>query len=170
VTLDVREIEPAEIDLVLDYFLDATPEHLELMGVDPTRLPPRDEWRRRIKEDLARPVEQRRGLVVLWLRDGEPVGFSTCSDIVFGEHAKLHLHVLKPEDRNGGVGAPCVRRSAQIYLERLQLKRLFSEPNAFNVAPNRTLQKAGFTYVKTHMTVPGWINYHQPVTRWVMQR
>jgi hypothetical protein len=38
------------------------------------------------------------------------------------------------------------------------------------VAPNRTLQRAGFRYEKTRMTVPGWLNYHQAVTRWVLER
>jgi hypothetical protein len=51
----------------------------------------------------------------------------------------------------------------------LELKCLFCEPNAFNVAPNRTLQRAGFKYVKTHETVPGPLNYHQRVTRWVLE-
>ena len=82
----------------------------------------------------------------------------------------MHLHVTDPERRNSGIGAECVRRSADIYFERLKLKRLFCEPNAFNIAPNRALQKAGFKYVKTHMTVPGGLNYHQAVTRWVMER
>jgi RimJ/RimL family protein N-acetyltransferase len=50
----------------------------------------------------------------------------------------------------------------------LQLQRLFCEPSAFNVAPNRTLQRTGFHYVKTHMTVPGLLNYHQAVIRWVL--
>ena len=62
------------------------------------------------------------------------------------------------------------RQSVDLYFEMLQLKRLFCEPNAFNVAPNRTLQKAGFSYVKTHMTVPGPLNFHQAVTRWVIER
>jgi hypothetical protein len=52
----------------------------------------------------------------------------------------------------------------------LKLKSLFCEPNAFNIGPNRTLQKAGFKYVKTHMTVPGPLNFHQAVTRWVLER
>jgi hypothetical protein len=51
----------------------------------------------------------------------------------------------------------------------LELKCLFCEPNAFNVAPNRTLQRAGFKCVKTHETVPGPLNYHQRVTRWVLE-
>ena len=62
-----------------------------------------------------------------------------------------------------------MRRSVAIYFEALRLKRLFCEPNAFNVAPNRAPQK-GFKYVKTHMTVPGPLNDHQAVTRWVFER
>ena len=51
-----------------------------------------------------------------------------------------------------------------------EAQELFCEPNAFNVGPNRTLQKVGFKYLKTHMTVPGPLNFHQPVTRWVIER
>jgi hypothetical protein len=32
------------------------------------------------------------------------------------------------------------------------------------------LQKAGFRYVKTHNTVPGPLNFHQAVTRWVIEK
>ncbi len=109
-------------------------------------------------------------MVLIWLADGRPVGFSSCDKIVYGEQANMHLHVVDPARRNQGIGAECVRRSADLYCERLKLKRLFCEPNAFNVAPNRALQKAGFRYLKTHMTVPGPLNYHQAVTRWVIER
>jgi RimJ/RimL family protein N-acetyltransferase len=168
--LHVRELTPGEADIVVRYFHDATPEHLETMGVDPTRLPPPDLWRERIRQQYHLPVEQRVALVVLWVRDDQPVGFSSCDKIIFGERANMHLHVLQPDDRRRGVGAECVRQSADHYFATLKLKTLFCEPNAFNVGPNRTLQAAGFKYVKTHMTVPGPLNYHQAVTRWVMER
>ena len=32
------------------------------------------------------------------------------------------------------------------------------------------LQKAGFKYLKTYKTVPGPMNYHQAVTRWMIER
>jgi RimJ/RimL family protein N-acetyltransferase len=82
----------------------------------------------------------------------------------------MHLHVIDPELRQRGIGTECVRRSVRIYFELLRLTELFCEPNAFNTAPNRTLQQAGFKYVKTHMTVPGPLNFHQAVTRWVIRR
>ncbi len=169
-TLTVREMMVAEADLIVDYFLNSTPEHLEMLGVDPTRLPPAANWRERIRRECTLPIEQRAVVLVLWLSDDQPIGFSTSDKIILGEQANMHLHVLEPDRRNRGIGAECVRRSVDLYFERLELKRLFCEPNAFNVAPNRALQKAGFKYLKTHMTVPGPLNYHQAVTRWVIER
>jgi RimJ/RimL family protein N-acetyltransferase len=168
--LEAREMALSETGMVIDYFHRSTPEHLELLGVDPTRLPHPDAWREALQRDYARPLEQRARLFVIWLSDGSAVGFSSCDKIVYAEQANMHLHVTKPERRQQGVGAECVRQSVAIYFDSLKLKRLFCEPNAFNVGPNRTLQKAGFKYLTTHMTVPGPLNYHQAVTRWVFER
>ena len=104
-----------------------------------------------------------------WLLDGAAVGFSSCDKIVYGERANMHLHVLDPTRRAQGIGAVCVRQGLRIYFDRLRLKRLYCEPNAFNTAPNRTLQRAGFKFLKTHRTVPGPLNFHQAVNRWVIE-
>ena len=61
----------------------------------------------------------------------------------------MHLHILSPMLRRKGVGAEFVKSSTQVYFRVLELERLFCEPNAFNVAPNRTLQRAGFHYLFT---------------------
>jgi RimJ/RimL family protein N-acetyltransferase len=168
--LTVREMLESETDLIIEYFLNSTPEHLEMLGVDPTRLPAHENWRERFRREYALPVAQRAVTIVIWLSDDQPIGFSSADKIRRGEQANMHLHVVDSERRHRGVGAECVRRSIDIYFETLQLKRLFCEPNAFNVAPNRTLQKAGFKYLKTHMTVPGPFNFHQAVNRWVLER
>jgi RimJ/RimL family protein N-acetyltransferase len=169
-TLLVREMLPSEAHVVTSYFHNSTPEFLENMGVDPTRIPTIGIWQDRIAQQYALPPERRAAAVVLWLMEDKPVGFSSCDKIVYGEHATMHLHVLQPERRQSGIGTPGVRQSAAIYFDMLKLKSLFCEPNAFNIAPNRTLQKAGFKYLKTHMTVPGPLNYHQAVTRWMVER
>ena len=168
--LDVREMTLDETGLVIDYFHSSTPEHLEMMGVDPTRLSSRGVWAARFKEFYALPAVERPSFYVIWLLDGRPIGFSSCDKIVAGSHANMHLHVTEPELRQSGIGTVCVVQSAAIYLGTFALQRLFCEPNAFNVAPNRTLQKAGFKYLKTYKTVPGPLNYHQAVTRWVLER
>jgi RimJ/RimL family protein N-acetyltransferase len=168
--LTVREMSADEIGIIIDYFLNATPEFLETLGVDPTRFPPTGAWRERARREAELAVEQRGWLPVIWLSDDRPVGFSTSDKIRYGEQADMHLHVIDPGRRNSGIGTACVRLTVDLYFERLKLKRLFCEPNAFNVAPNRTLQKAGFKYLKTHMTVPGPLNFHQAVNRWVIER
>ena len=168
--LTVREMRVEEADLIVDYFHNSTPEHLEILGVDPTRLPTPEAWSDRYRREYTLPINQRTTLLVIWLSRDQPIGFSTSDKIVYGDRAHMHLHIVNPDNRRNGVGVACVRKSADIYFERLKLKSLFCEPNAFNVAPNRTLQKAGFKYIKTHMTVPGPLNYHQAVTRWVIER
>ena len=169
-TLTVREMMATEVDLIIDYFQNATPEYLETLGVDPTRLLPTQAWRERFRREGELPFDQRSVVAVIWLSDDRPVGFSTSDKIRYGEQANMHLHVIEPGRRHQGVGVECVRRTGDFYFEQLKLKRLFCEPNAFNVAPNRTLQKAGFKYLKTHMTVPSPVNFHQAVTRWVIER
>lgn len=169
-SVHVREMLLEEVDLIIDYFHESKPEHLEMLGVDPTRLPGRAQWRQLYESDSAQPIERRRSLLVVWELGSVPIGFSTVDRIVYGSEAYMHLHIVSPTQRRGGYGATCVRKSAEIYFDRLRLERLYCEPNAFNVAPNRTLQKAGFTYLKTHHTVPGPLNFHQAVTQWVLEK
>jgi RimJ/RimL family protein N-acetyltransferase len=166
----VRPMTLEEADRIIAYFHTSTPEHLEILGVDPSRLPSASDWQRRYAQMFEQPVEQRASFIVSWLDGDRFIGFSTTDKISFGEQANMHLHIVEPSLRNSGIGTACVTQSVDIYFATLKLKRLFCEPNAFNVAPNRTLQKAGFKYLKTHMTVPGILNFRQPVNRWVVER
>jgi RimJ/RimL family protein N-acetyltransferase len=166
----VRPMTLQETAQIIEYFHAATPEHLEMLGVDPTRLPQPSQWQRFYERMFDQPVEQRSGLLVSWLCDGRFLGFSTADKISIGQSANMHLHITDPSLRKQGIGVECVRQTVELYFQTLRLKQLFCEPNAFNVAPNRTLQKAGFKYLKTHMTVPGPLNFHQAVNRWVIDR
>jgi RimJ/RimL family protein N-acetyltransferase len=168
--LSVREMKLSEVHLVIDYFYNSTPEYLDIMGVDPSRLLSREAWYAKLEAEFALPLKQRQWFPVIWLLNGGPVGYSSCDRIEFGEKAIMHLHVTRPELRRQGIGAECVCQSVEIYFENFRLKRLYCQPHALNVPPHRTLQKTGFKYVKTYMTVPGPINFHQPVTQWVMDR
>lgn len=168
--LDVREMRLDETGIIVDYFHTSTPEHLDTLGVDPTRLPDPARWRQRYELEYAKPLPERDAFQVVWLLDDEVVGFSTVDKLQFGEQANMHLHIVKPDRRQSGMGVQFVRLSARLYFETLQLVRLFCQPNALNTAPNRTLQAAGFRYVKTLMTAPSPLNYRQPITRWVLEQ
>jgi len=163
-------MDPSDIDVRIDYFHTATDSYLRRLGVDRSRLPTREDWRSSYREDWSRPVAERRGPAIVWEADGEMVGFSSADRIEFGVEARMHLHLLEADNRRRGLGTAFVRLSASYYFEVLRIERLYCEPNAFNVAPNRTLQKAGFRYLFTHESTPGPINFFQATTRWVMDR
>lgn len=165
----VRELGADEIGVRVRYFHEASDEQLALMGADRARFPPPDTWIATYVADMARPIEERQMCTLGWELDGEVVGFASLDRITFGDEGRFHLHILEPERRHRGLGVPFVRLSAARFAEMFALRRIVSEPNAFNVAPNRTLQRAGFRYDRTEVTTPGPINVEQPVTRWVLE-
>ena len=124
----LRELDIDDIARVVGYFLDATPEFLEGMGVDRAKLPARDEWKRIIREDLVRPLEARRFYYLIWEIDGAPVGHSNISKIAFGREAYMHLHLWHAEARRSGHGVYFIRESIARYFERFHLQNLFCEP------------------------------------------
>jgi RimJ/RimL family protein N-acetyltransferase len=168
--LEVREMRPDEVHMRIDYFHGATGAYLAVLGVDQARLPAARDWEESYRLDHGRPLRQRNGYALVWELDGSVVGFSTADRIVFGVEAFMHLHLLEVGRRGHGLGSKFVRLSAQRYFDVLDLERLFSEPNAMNVAPNRALQRAGFRYVLSHECTPGPINFPQVTTRWVTER
>ena len=165
-----RPMQLSETEIIIDYFHSASPEYLNTLGVDPSRLLERTQWQAIFEHRFALPIEERNFFGIIWEIEGRAAGWSSVDKVVFGQEAYMHLHVLDPERRGQGNGTFFVRESAKIYFDTLRISRLYCEPYAFNTAPNRTLQAAGFKYVKTHMTVPGPLNFHQPVTRWLLER
>lgn len=160
---------PDEAHIRIDYFHDASDEHLRMLGVDRVLLPARTAWAKWYRDDYARPIRERENYTLIWELDGEVVGFSSTDHITFGEQAFMHLHLLDPARRRSGLGTQFVRESAAIYFRALELRRLYCQPNALNIAPNRTLQRAGFRYVLSEHSRPSAINCPQIVTRWVLE-
>ncbi|MGC2175686.1 MAG: hypothetical protein WA614_09505 [Acidimicrobiales bacterium] len=75
----------SEVGIRIDYFHDSSDDHLRTLGVDPTLLPSREEWLSFYQEDYARPISARMSYSLLWLSDGDVVGFSSTDRIDFGQ-------------------------------------------------------------------------------------
>lgn len=166
----VRPLRLDEVGFRIDYFHDASDQYLLKLGVERVLLPSRAAWRAYYEEDFARPIAKRETYNLAWELDGRLVGFSSTDHIEFGEQAFMHLHIVEEPNRRRGLGTEFVRLSVEEYFRTLELKRLFCQPNAYNVAPNRTLQRAGFRYVFSAEMQPSTINFVQPITRWVLER
>ncbi len=166
----VRELTLSDISLIADYWTQASPEHLLGMGADPAKLPPRDHFIEMLSGQLALPYDQKAALALIWLLDEVPVGHCNVNQIQFGDRANMHLHLWKPISRQRGLGTELVSKSIPVFFEKLALNTLYCEPYALNPAPNKTLSKVGFTFVKKYLTIPGSINFEQEVIQWKMER
>jgi RimJ/RimL family protein N-acetyltransferase len=167
-TGSVREMTKNDINLIIDYFLGSSPEFLAGLGVDINKLPGRKDWGRIISDDFEKPLESKKLFYVIWQINNIPVGHSNINDIIFGKEAYMHLHMWHPDNRNKGYGSYFVKKSMAYYFQGFKLKKLFCQPYALNPAPNKTLENAGFEFVKKYETIPGWLNFKQFVNLWVM--
>lgn len=169
--LDVRPLRGLdEVEAMVDYFLEADHAFLRGMGVDPAKLGDRATWIERVLADAARDDREKQTCQLGWTVDGVLVGHSSLSKLRFGEEAHIHLHLWRSDLRRGGIGTELFRRSANAFLRRFELKRLWCEPFADNPAPNRTLVRLGFRFVERVRTVPGAINFEQDVNRYELTR
>lgn len=159
-----------EVDLMINYFLNSDTEHLNRLGVDREKLPDLDEWRELLRKDFESKYEKKETFYVVWVLDDVLVGHSHIAKIMYREEAYMHLHLWDSFYRKQGNGTYFISESITHYFDKFRLRNLFCEPHAINPAPNKTLARVGFEFVKTYETTPGWINYHQSVNRWVLTR
>jgi RimJ/RimL family protein N-acetyltransferase len=166
--LSVREIRQQDIEPITQYWLGSDAAFLEAMGVDIKKIPASNEWREMLMEQLSQSIEEKRSYCIIWEVDGKPVGHSNINKITFGEEAYMHLHIWNTEIRKKGFGSAFIKLTLPWFFEKFRLKKLYCEPYALNPAPNKTLEKTGFEFVKEYITTPGSLNFEQPVNRWVL--
>ncbi len=164
--LSVRPIQVSDIDFFVQYWLHNDGTYLEGMGVDLTKLPSEEGLRNMLLEQINLPFEKKNAFCLIWLQNDLPIGHSNVNNIIFGKEAFMHLHLWKSPFRQKGLGTKLVKLSLPWYFENLQLQTLYCEPYALNPAPNKTLGKVGFTFIKKYITVPGSLNFEQEVNRW----
>jgi len=169
-SLLVREMLEDDLEYFIRYWVEASPAHLEGMGVDVSKRPTRDQVENLVKSQIGLPMEERKAYFLAWVKNGQTVGSMHVNQIVFGEQAYMHLHLWDPEDRQKGIGREFVLQSLPFFFEKLNLNQLFCEPYALNPAPNKTVEKLGFEFVKQHTTIPGASNFEQLVNLWKLSK
>lgn len=165
-TISVREIQASDIELITQYWTTADPAFLTGMGVDLSKLPAKEDWTKMLTDQLSKPLKEKPSYCIIWEVNNEPIGHSNVNKIIFGEEASMHLHLWKTGIRGKGLGTELVKKTLPFFFENLELKKIYCEPYALNPAPNKTLEKVGFQFIKEYITTPGWLNFEQPVNRW----
>lgn len=164
--LAVRELTATDIPQLLTYWYTASPEYMQSMGADITLLPARKDFDASLKKQLETDYPYKQAYAIIWLMNGNAVGHCNVNKIDFGNEAHMHLHMWSADSRKKGMGAELVKMSLPYFFKNLQLKKIICEPYSKNIAPNKTLAKAGFTFIKNYITTPGALNFEQEVSRW----
>ena len=164
--ITVREIQLKDIDLIADYWLKSNSDFLVQMGVDLNKLPTRNGLKEMLTEQINNSITDKKSYALIWELNGNQIGHSNVNGIEYGKEATMHLHLWKSTNRKKGIGTELVKKSISFYFEKLKIKKLICEPYALNPAPNKTLEKIGFEFIKKYRTIPGSLNFRQEVNRW----
>ena len=165
--IQIREFESKDdYARMVDYFLQSTPAFLNGMGIEPSKLPKRDEWLEAVWADHHRPYGQRDRIYLAWIYRGDPVGHSSINKMVWEKEASIHLHLWRPELRRQGVGAEFFAQSTNYFMRHFGFPLIYCEPYAENPAPNRVLSKLGFKFVRRYRTIPSTGCFEQDVNRY----
>jgi len=164
--LSVREIQAGDIASIVDYWLSADENYLTGMGVDVNKLPTADGLTDTLHTQIHTPYQEKTAYCMIWEANGEAIGHCNVNPVTYGEEAYMHLHLWNRAVRYKGIGTELVRLTLPHFFQQLQLKRIYCQPYALNPAPNKALQKAGFTFLKEYITIPGALNFQQPVQLW----
>ena len=168
--LTVRELQESDIPHIIHYWTAATPEHLLAMGVDSSKVPATELMKSALLNQLSTRIELKAAYCLIGGLDGQPIGHCNTNPTQFGQEAYMHLHLWEGAQRGLGLGSQMVSGALPYFFEKLQLKQLYSQPYKYNPAPHRALERAGFLFDKDYVTIPGSINFEQPVRRWIMTR
>ncbi len=168
--LSVREMKKKEIELMVDYFINADSEFLKSMGANKNKLPSKVEWIKKLNQGFEKPYADKEFYYIIWLLDDKPVGHSNINKIKFGHAATMHLHLWNTTKRKKGLGVEFLKKTIPFYFKNFKLEKLICEPYAQNIAPNKTLVKVGFEFIKKYETIPGQINFLQFVNRYELTK
>mgnify|MGYP000362622380 CR=1 FL=1 len=168
--LDIREIELRDIQLIIDYWLKSDKNYLISLGVDLNKLPSENQINTMLTGQINTDLRRKQSYALIWEINNVAIGHCNVNNIKFGEEATMHLHIWRKKDRKKGVGFFLLNQSLEHFFKTLNLKKIICEPYAENNAPNRTLKKAGFKFIKSYKTIPGSLNFEQEVNRWEISK
>ena len=168
--LTVKEMQPEDMDAIAGYWLNSDYSYLASLGVDISKLPSESELKQMLTSQYHTPLEQKNSYCIIWQKNGQAIGHCNVNPVNYGNDAYMHLHIWKNAERKKGSGLALLQMTLPYFFEKLQLKKIYSEPYALNPAPNRTLEKVGFRFIKEYITIPGSLSNEQPVKQWEMTR
>jgi RimJ/RimL family protein N-acetyltransferase len=145
----VRDLTVTDIPKVLDYWYSSEPSFLESMGVDLTKLAPREEFRKMLQDkcqaNMALPESKINAQVICV--DEKPVGFHTINPLVEGDYGVFHAHIWDEDMRGKGITVRSYLLACKVFMDRFNLKRILFKTPLQNKDAIRVKEKLGIAVV-----------------------
>ena len=170
VNLKIRDLNTDDIKYIADYWLKSDKSFLISIGVDLNKLPTRNGLDIMLTKQINLPDSEKSSLAMILELNDQPTGHCNVNEISYGHDATMHLHLWNEDNRKKGLGTDMILKSLPVFFDRLMLNTIWCEPYALNQAPNKTLEKIGFEFVKRYVTTPGSLNFEQEVNRYKLTR
>ncbi|KVZ11863.1 hypothetical protein [Burkholderia stagnalis] len=151
--IGIRDFSHADIDGFIAYWYDGGDSHLAAMGVDPARLPGRQQMRDMLALNLereARAGTPQNAIFSITLH-GQTVGVHELTHLEQraggppGRYASgvMHAHIWQPAHRRLGIGVVSYVKAMAAFFERFSLDAIRFESPADNVGANRVKAHLG---------------------------
>jgi len=167
-TYKATALRTKHIEALSNYWLTASDDFLKSMGADPAKMPSSQEWFNTLLNQITSPLREKESMHTIWLEDEEAIGHCNVNEIEFGKEGYMHLHIWHEKHRAKGIGAELIKDSLFIFFTVLELDKVYCEPSSYNPAPNKTLEKIGFTFVKKIRKAPSSLALEQDLNQWVI--
>lgn len=155
-----------DFEIIAQYWTQLSKEECLSMGVDDKLIPCTEDFLKRLNIQNQLPLTEKKAYALVIEMDGTPIGHTNVNPVKYGDNAFMHLHIWDPQNRSKGYGAKMLELAIPEFLQTFELKSLYCSPMADNPAPNKSLKKAGFKFIRKERKIPGNINFMQEVNIW----
>jgi hypothetical protein len=136
----LRDLAPADIPAIVEYWLASPAEFLEAMGVDRRALGGAREIRRRFTRAIPNGDAQQSSMAFAITLEARLVGYTLLNR--YAEDVNYsHWHVLEPGLRAKGLSTALYPYRVQAYFDAAPISRLIHQTRTSNVGVNRMLDK-----------------------------
>jgi RimJ/RimL family protein N-acetyltransferase len=162
--LVLRDLEPDDIDALVDYWIDADPAYLDFLGVDREKLGSDDDVRRRFASLIRTGDPDQERVAFVSTLDGVVTSY-TNFHFVSPEENYMHAHVIRPSARGKGMASSSFANLMRVvFAEFPRVENLLFVTQPHNDRINHLLTRAGLTgelrwYDEPDgLPRPGWFN------------
>lgn len=143
----VRDIEPQDIDAIVEYWHNGTEEYWRSIGVDVNKIVTPDKTRNTFFSSLPEQRGELDRITLIAESNSDVVAYTNVNleSITVGF---AHVHVIKPILRSKGVAALLFGKTIQIFFEHYGLETIYFQTSTGNKRINAMLRKRGLAPIK----------------------